>query len=159
MRSTTLLSMENTLEDWTDTELLQLEFDDRSAALQRELGSQKSRSKIDGRTDPLNRSFGERHRAQRPPGARAAHHSRHRHPRIVCRGERRRQVDRLQRTAHPSPRLHLSADFPPPPRRAVLFVPVACERATKGPSACVRCRSQVSDTRLRGEFIRYPPFA
>lgn len=73
---------------------------------QRELGSQKSRSKTDDRTNPLNRSFGERHRAENLPGARAALHSRHRHPRIVCCGERRRrQVDRLQRVAYPSPPL------------------------------------------------------
>lgn len=95
------------------------EFDDREhrgtdlAAFQRGLGSQKSRLKTDDRTDPLNRSFGERHRAENPPGARAVLRSYHRHPRIVCCGERcRRQVDRLQRAAHPSPPPP-SYDFPP----------------------------------------------
>lgn len=131
----------------------------QSAAFQRGLGSQKSRPKTDDRTDPLNRSFGKRHRAENPPGARAALHSRHRHPRIVCCGEhRRRQVDRLQRAAHPSPSPS-SCDSPFARRGSLRLCSVACELATKGPSTCVRRRSQASDTRLRGEFIRYPPFA
>lgn len=78
MRSTTLLSMKNTLEDWTDTELPRCEFDERKRRdidlqqFQRKLESQKSRSKTDDRIDPLNRSFGEHHRAENPPGVRAA---------------------------------------------------------------------------------------
>lgn len=92
---------------------------------QRELGSQKSRSKTDDRTDPLNRSFDEHHRAENPPGARAALHSRHRHPRIVCCGERRRrQVDRLQRVPIPA------STFPRFPSRTSRY-PSSLSRASE----------------------------
>jgi len=124
-----------------------------SAARQREERSSKVKNRVSRQstthtTDPLNRSFGERHRAENPPGARAALHSRRRHPRIVCCGRRRRrQVDRLQRAVYVSPlRLPTILSFS-------LFVVVLCVSVARARAGRTK-RPDIYGSHSRSRLIR-----
>lgn len=160
MRSTTALSMETTLEVWSsDAELPRGEFDDRDhrdvVDLRRIKGGSGVKSR-DRRQDDRKRSFKWILWRASPSGKSSC--------REGCSPLALPPPPHCVLWRTPSeaggPTSKSSAPFPRLPPRVACRVR-ASERASddRAGYTCVHCRSQASDTRLRGEFIRYPSFA